>query len=251
MAHTPVPSPGGVEAIHHCSSIQSATTWEALTARITDAIKSMDLDQYAYVSNQLADVTGAGPLVLDNYNDEFRAFRYDDFFRRSDDPVRRHVQKFLPPITWSSHGRVGGFPVPVPATAKQILGIAGEFGHCAGMSVPILASGNRVALATFSTTKTSSERDLVSLLTIGKLLADTIHAASLRIAASEILTSPLTERERETLALISVGMSAKEAARHMGISFHTVRDYLNEGKKKLGVSTTAAAIRLATDLQLI
>jgi DNA-binding CsgD family transcriptional regulator len=49
----------------------------------------------------------------------------------------------------------------------------------------------------------------------------------------------LTERERQVLALVSVGHSDKSAAYELGIAEGTVAGYLHAGLKKLGLSSTA------------
>jgi DNA-binding CsgD family transcriptional regulator len=57
--------------------------------------------------------------------------------------------------------------------------------------------------------------------------------------------APLSERERETLALIGAGLSSEEISRRTG---RPARDVLREKtaiRRKLGGATTAAMVRLA------
>ena len=49
----------------------------------------------------------------------------------------------------------------------------------------------------------------------------------------------LSERERQVLALVSVGHSDKSAAYELGIAEGTVAGHLHAGLKKLGLSSTA------------
>ena len=53
----------------------------------------------------------------------------------------------------------------------------------------------------------------------------------------------LTPREVEVLALVGDGYSNKAAARHLGISQHTVKFHLEAVFTKLGVRTRAEAVR--------
>lgn len=50
---------------------------------------------------------------------------------------------------------------------------------------------------------------------------------------------PLTAREREVLSLVGRGLRAREAADHLEISAHTVRDHLKSIYRKLDVSSRA------------
>jgi DNA-binding CsgD family transcriptional regulator len=54
----------------------------------------------------------------------------------------------------------------------------------------------------------------------------------------------LTERQREILRLLVNGHDAKSAARHLGISVHTVNEHLREARRSLEVSTSREAARL-------
>lgn len=51
--------------------------------------------------------------------------------------------------------------------------------------------------------------------------------------------SLLTEREKEALSLVVSGLSVKECATLMSISYHTVSGYIKEIYRKLGVSSRA------------
>ncbi len=60
----------------------------------------------------------------------------------------------------------------------------------------------------------------------------------------------LTDREKETLGLIAKGYSAKECARMMSISHHTVSGYIKEIYRKLQVNSRAEAALEAARLGL-
>lgn len=67
------------------------------------------------------------------------------------------------------------------------------------------------------------------------------------VAPSESLShesySSLSQKERETLRLILGGHDAKSAARHLGLSVHTVNERLRDARRKLGVSSSREAAR--------
>ena len=54
----------------------------------------------------------------------------------------------------------------------------------------------------------------------------------------------LTERQRQILRLLLAGHDAKSAARHLGISHHTVHEHLREARRQLSVSTSREAARV-------
>jgi DNA-binding NarL/FixJ family response regulator len=56
---------------------------------------------------------------------------------------------------------------------------------------------------------------------------------------------PLTEREREVLALVSKGLAAKQVAHYLGISPKTVERHKTRIFAKLGVPNQAAAVSAA------
>ena len=53
----------------------------------------------------------------------------------------------------------------------------------------------------------------------------------------------LTQRERETLRLILHGHDAKSMADELGLSVHTVNEYLRNARRKLGVTSSKEAAR--------
>lgn len=62
---------------------------------------------------------------------------------------------------------------------------------------------------------------------------------------------PLTPREREILTLIVRGLSMKEIAARLCLSFETVHGYTKILRTKLGVKNTAALVRKALEQKLV
>ncbi len=62
---------------------------------------------------------------------------------------------------------------------------------------------------------------------------------------------PVTEREREVLALAAEGLTSRQVASRLGIRERTVTTHLEHVYRKLGVSGRVAAISAATRLGLI
>jgi DNA-binding NarL/FixJ family response regulator len=69
-----------------------------------------------------------------------------------------------------------------------------------------------------------------------------ISAFQTKSAAAKPRIPGITQRENELLGLFVKGMSAKEAAYEMGISYETVRDYLKTIYQKLKVRSRTEAV---------
>ncbi len=78
-----------------------------------------------------------------------------------------------------------------------------------------------------------------------------MHPTPTAAPTAALTTTPsLTPRELETLRHIAAGRTYCQAARHMGLSQHTVDTYLRRIRAKFDVSTTAELTRLAIALGL-
>jgi two-component system, NarL family, nitrate/nitrite response regulator NarL len=81
----------------------------------------------------------------------------------------------------------------------------------------------------------------------GSLVRRVAALASERPAEAPI--DVLTERERETLALIERGYSNKQIARTLGVKIPTVKNHVHHVLEKLGVSGRGAAAALAREIR--
>jgi DNA-binding NarL/FixJ family response regulator len=63
------------------------------------------------------------------------------------------------------------------------------------------------------------------------------------------MTTTLTPRQVDILACIQKGMTSKEIARELDLSFHTVRDHTRHIYSRLGVKTRLQAALRACELQ--
>jgi two-component system nitrate/nitrite response regulator NarL len=82
----------------------------------------------------------------------------------------------------------------------------------------------------------------------GSPMSPMIVASVVKLLAGLTKPSPtvsLTSRERETLALIVEGLSAKETAKRLGVSVHTIDSHTRHLFKKLDVNSRAAAVARA------
>jgi LuxR family maltose regulon positive regulatory protein len=65
------------------------------------------------------------------------------------------------------------------------------------------------------------------------------------------LVEPLSEREREVLALVAAGLSNQEIATRLVVGVSTVKKHINNIFGKLAVSSRTQALARARDLNLL
>jgi DNA-binding CsgD family transcriptional regulator len=77
------------------------------------------------------------------------------------------------------------------------------------------------------------------------------NASALAEGGCGTLAEPLTEREREILGLLAVGLSNREIAERLVVSENTIKSHLEHLYGKLGVSSRLRAIARARELGLL
>lgn len=124
----------------------------------------------------------------------------------------------------------------------------------------VMLTGNAEAQNVFSSLKAGASGYLLKT-TSPEQLMDNVRAASAgggplspevarmvvssfheKPATSKVRIDGITPRETEMMTLLAQGMSAKEAAHEMGISYETVRDYLKTIYQKLKVRSRTEAV---------
>ncbi|MFT4296065.1 MAG: response regulator transcription factor [Micropruina sp.] len=70
-------------------------------------------------------------------------------------------------------------------------------------------------------------------------------------AAAHAPEGPLSAREIEILQLLANGADVRAVGNRLGLSTHTVRDYVKSARERLGVHTQLAAVLKAASLDLL
>ncbi len=71
------------------------------------------------------------------------------------------------------------------------------------------------------------------------------------LAVQEISSLPLTDRQLEILTLLALGLSEKEVALRLGISFRTARNHVANVYERLGLHHRSEAVLIAVRYGLI
>ncbi len=151
-------------------------------------------------------------------------------------PMTRHVLQACEPFFWTkTESRAGELYRVVRAPrGRGIHGLQvpvfGPFGLEGAMSL----AGERVDAS-------ATARLALSIVATAAFLA----ARRLLEPPAGEMVSPLSDREREVLAWTAAGRRQAEIAATLGLSQRTVENHLRRVRRRLGVTTTAQAIRAA------
>jgi DNA-binding NarL/FixJ family response regulator len=87
---------------------------------------------------------------------------------------------------------------------------------------------------------TSQDRDALALIVVG-------------LAARQAVRDlhPLTPRERDVLTLIVTGLTARQAARRLHLSPRTVEHHIQRVMGRLGIRNRAALVRYLTENNIV
>lgn len=152
-------------------------------------------------------------------------------------PVNRHVLDSDAPFFWSKRQGVRGERYHVVKQPR------GEGLH--GLQVPVFGTtGLEGAISFAGTAIDASAR--------ARLLLEAVATAAFRTARrlaeapAELLAGALSTREREVLRWVAAGRRQAEIAATLGLSARTVENHLRRARQRLGVATTAQAVRAAS-----
>ena len=151
-------------------------------------------------------------------------------------PVTRHILEAREPFFWSKTKSKEGDLYRVVRTPQ------GEGVH--GLQVPVFGPQGLEGAMSFGGERIDASPQVRLAL---KLIAEAAFLAARRLLESPQVDAvgTLSDREREVLAWTAAGRRQGEIATTLGLSERTVENHLRRIRKRLGVVTTAQAIRVA------
>jgi LuxR family transcriptional regulator, quorum-sensing system regulator CinR len=224
------------------SIIESTVEIESVVVKLRNLF---EVDHVAYHSSKLGIAPTVDPYLRLTYPASWIK-RYILMGYRDVDPVVREGFRHTLPFDWSeldirsdreaafladaaAHG-VGGHGFSIPVVSKH--GHRGLFTVCASYS--------EAKWAKFMQARRSALIEVANRLH-RRVVVEVFGEDHLR----------LTERELECLRWVSRGKDTSEIAVILGISTHTVRDYLKSARYKLESATLAQAVGKAINLGLL
>lgn len=151
-------------------------------------------------------------------------------------PVTRHILSTNAPFFWTKTTEKEGELYRIVRQPE------GEGIH--GLQIPVYGpSGLEGAMSMGGEQIVASPKARLAL----RMIADAAFSAARRLLESPpgAGIGALSDREREVLAWTAAGRRQVEIAATLGISERTVENHLRHVRKRLGVATTAQAIRVA------
>lgn len=225
--------------------------------RLDDASTLEDLQQ---VSEHLRDVFKVSHVVYHwvsasgeqygcgTYDPEWVSHYIEQGYLRVDPVIRGCYQRYNP-VDWRE---LDWTPKPVRKfrTEAERFGV----GH-QGYSIPIHGPHGQFALFTVSDHREDAEWDAFTNANRRGLIL-MAHAFNERALAFEPeredeATAPLSPREVDTMTFLAMGYSRAQVADMLSISEHTLRDYIESARLKLGAANTMQAVTKAMSRGMI
>lgn len=150
-------------------------------------------------------------------------------------PVTRHILEAREPFFWTKTIAKGGelYKIVHQPRGQGIHGIQIPVFGPLGLEGAMSLGGQRIDVSR------------QTRLALGLIATTAFFSARRLLEAAVEAAGPLSDREREVLAWTAAGRRQIEIAATLGLSERTVENHLRRIRKRLGVATTAQAIRVA------
>lgn len=238
---------------HFVRTVRGAASLSDVSSVLSDATREFNFDYFALVQ-RVNSRLALGPVQLSDYPaDWVDLLSATDYYVH--DPVLVACQKSVAPFAWDA----------IPAMfdlskhQKAYMANAKAAGLDRGYTVPIHVPGAASGLCSFVTTK---GRELpAESLPAAQYLACFAFEAARRLISTQPdqggvgdepgVTPKLTQRQFDCVVLAARGKSDWVSAKLLGVSPDTVHKYLENAKRRYGVSSrTELVVRTLYDGQL-
>ncbi len=240
------PAPDFSRVITFVTALKAADTLEQIEITLGEATHAYAFDHFALIQ-RLSQRNSVGPIQLTDYPPQWIAHMLREE-RYTDDPVLIASERTVAAFTWRE------LPGLLPLTRRQTgyMQAARARGLGEGYTVPIHVPGEATGLCSFVT---GHNRPLpTAALPAMQYLACFAFESARRLAPKPSAdTGPpkLTPRQLDCVVLAAKGKSNWVVGELLGISQQTVHKYLENAKRRYGVSTrTELVVRALFDGQL-
>lgn len=218
--------------------LQGARSLEALQRLILDIREDFEVEHVVY---HAVNAAGGQYAVLTYPGAWVARYIARDYARL--DPVVQGCYRRFTPVDWKALDWTG-------RPARAFLGEAMEHGvGNQGLSVPIRGPGGQFAVFTVSHRASDAAWARHAARHQGELIliAHYVNQKALDLAQGRQppLQTALSPRETDALTLLALGYSRGRAAENLDISEHTLRDYVESARLKLGAANTTHAVARA------
>lgn len=239
-ASQPLSFAATMEFVRALKEAQSITEIETI---LGEATHNFEFDHFALIQ-RLSQRNSTGPIQLTDYPDDWIAHLLEDG-HFADDPVLMASERTVAAFTWRE------LPTLLPFTRRQTayMAAARARGLGEGFTVPIHVPGEATGLCSFVT---GHNRELPKeALPAMQYVACFAFEAARRLApkpARGDLLPQLTQRQLDCVVLAAKGKSNWVVGELLGLSQQTVHKYLENAKRRYGVSSrTELVVRALFD----
>jgi LuxR family quorum-sensing system transcriptional regulator CciR len=212
-----------------------AASLTEVEAVLGDATRAFEFDHFALIQ-RLSRRNRSGPIQLTDYPpDWIELLLRNDFYMH--DPVLAASERTVAAFRWSDLPQL----VPMTGRRRRFMDAARNQGLGQGYTVPIHVPGEATGLCSFVT---GHNRELPeAALPAMQYVACFAFEAARRIASRTPNEVPrLTQRQLECVVLAAKGKSTWVVGELLGLSQQTVHKYLENAKRRYGVSTRTELI---------
>lgn len=223
----------------YLDELETAGSAKQLCQALARIAAGLDLPAFAYIA--IPSATGRQLRLITNYADPWRRHYVDQRYETCDPIVLNSIRQ-PHPFGW---GRDFGDGNPF---TRRFFDEASHFGICYGYTIPIHHWHGRFAALTFATDQpraTFLHTTQSHALALNVITYQFHRQVREKLEPLHIITGVhLTYRERQCLALAAQGKTFPDIGLVLGISPRTVKDYIDNAKRKFGVRSANEAARL-------
>ena len=228
-------SPQADAAFRAALDIEGGETLSAIQETVRSFARPLGYDRFVLFSASAVreDVVERIYWVEGDWFGDGTAVSADTYVRRC--PVTRHILEVQEPFFWTKTEDQNGERYRVVRVPR------GRGVH--GLQLPVFGPhGLEGAMSLGGARIESSRMARLALAVVGTAA---FHAARRLLEAPARAMEKLSEREREVLAWTAAGRRQGDIAATLGLSERSVENHLRRVRQRLGVATTAQAIKVA------
>jgi len=232
--------------------LRKAEDLDDIMSAMENSFKGLGFPQWGYTCQMLQSYETSPVYVFTNFSHEFMTEYLATGFHDADPLIKYCAHNNLPWLwrvadDWSGYGH----------DTSLFMQLLNRHGLTGGLCIPLFSAQNTRGFINLGS-RDPSLADMYDALE-GRaaqitLILRYVQEEVLRIATKNnvnIYKNPLSARQKEVLLWVGEGMTSKEIAEKMSISFRTVESYIVEIQNKMDVSNRQQAVTRAVSLGYI
>lgn len=226
----------GRSAFDFIDEIERLSTEAALVARVRTEFSKYGFSVWVITGLPVGGEGIKEKMLLSGWSAEWHQLYIGKDFVR-DDPVAKQCFRSTGPFEW----REARYDAEAWPAAKNVMGLAADFGMAHGFCVPIHTFEGFQAVISMGGAKVDATPHAKRALHLMSIYA---HAKAVALAGVPKDPTPrlLTVREREILKWTAAGKTRWEISVILGVSQHTVEAHLKSIAAKLNTPNKVAAV---------